>query len=86
MTKMRKPDAKPENEQPESNESDDMLNEAVEACARDLIRAVHAQDVKGAAQAMRDAFTIMEAAPHTEADHSDSSFKSQNVKAAQDVE
>lgn len=51
----------------------------IEACAEDLIRAVHAKDAKGVAAAFRAAFEILEMEPHEEADHD---YDSQNEKAA----
>ncbi len=92
MTKMRKPDNKTDEQLAEeaANSEDngnEMAQEAIHACAQDLIRAVHAQDVKGVAEAMQSAFIILESMPHEEGEHaSEGSFKAQNVKAAQEQE
>ena len=88
MTKLRKPDEKPvdaENiEQP--SETEQLAMEAIESCARDLLRAIHAQDIKKMAEALYSAFEIADALPHQEGPHeNDNSFKSQNAKAAQEI-
>lgn len=78
--KMREPDEKPD-DQPEDPSA------AIESCARDLIKAVHAQDIKSVAEAIQSAFTILDSQPHEEYDHeSDNSFKMQNAKAAKQQE
>lgn len=59
IVKERTPD-----EQPESEE--DMASAGLEACAMDLIDAVHAKDVQKVAQVLQDAFDLMEAKPHEE--------------------
>lgn len=41
----------------------------VEACAEDLIEAVHKKDVKAVAQALRAAFEICDSEPHQEGPH-----------------
>lgn len=61
IVQTRKPDEKP-------SESEDM-GDPVEACAEDLINAIHAKDVRRAAEAMRAAFEIMDAEPHVEGPH-----------------
>jgi hypothetical protein len=53
----------------EKDENKDSQAMAIEACAEDLIKAVHSRDVKAAAQAMRDAFDILESMPHEEIEH-----------------
>lgn len=58
IVKNRQPDEKPS----ESEEIDDP-SAAIEACARALINAVHANDAKGAADAMCDAYTILQEMP-----------------------
>lgn len=58
--KTREPDQKPE-------ESDD--GAGLEACAQELIRAVHARDVKAVAQALQDAFELADSEPHEEGPH-----------------
>lgn len=62
IIKNRAPDQKPE----ENQEDKDA---AIHACASDLIEAVHAKDIKRAAEAMRSAFEILEKMPHDEAEH-----------------
>lgn len=66
-------------DQPE--ESTDDSNDSIEACAHDLIEAVHAKDTKAAASAMKAAFEIMQSEPSSESDSND--FDSQNQKAAE---
>lgn len=86
MTKMRKPDEKPVDPNEEKpNELEEMATEAIEECAKDLLRAIQAQDVKRMAEALRSAFEIADAMPHAEGEHEDNSFKSQNAKAAQEM-
>lgn len=62
IIKTRTPD-----EQPEA--SDDDSSAPIEACAEELIRAVHAKDAKAAAMAIKDAFEILDSEPHEEASH-----------------
>jgi hypothetical protein len=86
MTKMRKPDEKPADpEAKQPSEHEQAAQEGLEACAKDLIRAIHAQDLHGVVDAIRSSFEILESLPHEEVEH-DNSFKSQNVKAAQEIE
>jgi len=84
MTKMREPDAKPASEEPSEEEQD--KKEAIHACMRDLIRAVHAQDPAGAAEAFMNAQEVLDSMPHVEGPHESGSFKDQNVKAAMQQE
>lgn len=78
ITKTRSADEKDPLEKQEDNES-----EAIMSCARALLAAVKADDAKGVADAIADAFAIMDSSPHEEADHSEStSYDSQNAKAA----
>lgn len=78
IVKHRTPDEKPEENQEPMDSS-----AAIESCARALIQAVQANDAKGVADAMYDAFCVMEAMPHEEADHSEPhSYEAQNIKAA----
>lgn len=58
IVKNRTPD------KPEENQEDGDV--AIHACAKDLIDAVHAKDIKGAAEAIRSAFEILEKLPHEE--------------------
>lgn len=45
----------------------------IEYCAEDLMKAVHANDKKGVAKALRDAFEILDAEPHQEGPHTNES-------------
>lgn len=47
----------------------DPTQEALEACASDLIHAIASQDAASVAEALRAAFEIMESAPHEEGEH-----------------
>lgn len=76
IIKNRAPDEKPAEDQ-----SDDPAA-AIESCAEELIRAVHARDVKAVSAAIKDAFDILESMPHDE--NENNSFASQNEKAAQE--
>lgn len=51
----RKPDGEP-------SQSDD----ALEACAQDIIRAISSKDYKHLAQALRAVFQVLESEPHDE--------------------
>lgn len=44
-------------------------NAGIEACAQDLISAVHAKDASAAASAIRAAFEMLESEPHEEGPH-----------------
>lgn len=68
----RKPDEKPEAEEQDYG---------IETCARDLLNAVEAKDIKGIAEALKSAFDILESQPHDEYPH-DESYEAQNRKAA----
>ena len=63
IIQQRKPDEKPEENQEDTHEM------ALEECAQALIDAVHSKNVKGVAQAMKDAFEILEMLPHNEIEH-----------------
>jgi hypothetical protein len=63
-TKIREPDQKPE-------ENQDDGDAGLMSAAQDLITAVQAGDQKGAAQALRAAFQILDSEPHDEGDHFD---------------
>lgn len=79
IIKSRTPDEKPEVDQDEQ-ESDDSA--AIESCVRALINAIHANDIKGGADALVDAFAIMEMRPHNEVEHDEPhSYDAQNQKA-----
>ncbi len=75
IVKERAPDEKPQ-------ESDDISGSGIEACAEELIRAVHAKDTKAAAAALKDAFQVLESQPHEEQSESDNTYAAQNAKAA----
>lgn len=78
IIKNRTPDEKPEQE--------DDKDAAIHACAQDLIDSIHNRDVKGAAEAIRSAFDILESLPHEEGPHEGPephSYESQNQKAGQ---
>lgn len=69
---------------PDADETDMGHSEAIAACATDLINAVHAKDTQGVADALYDAFEIMDSMPHEEAaEHIEPhSYDAQNQKAA----
>lgn len=52
-----------------TRKSDHSIYDILESCAEELIMAVHNQDVKGVATALRSAFDIMENEPHEEGPH-----------------
>lgn len=87
MTKMRAPDEKSAEQLEKENSNEDDPAAAIEACAKDLIMAVHSHDIKGAAEAMKAAFEILESTPHEEAEHNNApsphSYDAQNIKAAE---
>lgn len=83
IMKTRSPDEKPEADKDEASDP----SAAINACADELIRAVHARDTKAVSAALKDAFDILEsmddedeasesASPHT--------YEAQNIKAAQE--
>jgi len=77
IVKQRAPDAKPEKEGKEDDSG-------IEACAEDLINAIHAKDVKAAAEAIKSAFEILDSEPHEEGSHPEPhSYAAQNEKAAE---
>lgn len=64
IMKTRQPD--------EPNTSEDIKddpNAAIEACASDLIKAIHMKNTAAVAEALRAAFEIMDSEPHTEGPH-----------------
>lgn len=63
--KTRTPDNPDEQPQPDDKDA------AIEACALDLIQAVHSRDAKAVAMAIRSAFEILESMPHYEAEHNE---------------
>lgn len=77
IMKTRDPDEKQDVEGP------DEASAAIESCAQELIRAVHARDVKAVADALEDAFSILDSMPHVEGEHVEPhSYDAQNQKAA----
>lgn len=65
----------------------DMHSEAIEACAQDLISAIHSKDIKAVADALYDAFSILDSMPHEEGEHTEPhSYESQNEAAAEERE
>lgn len=77
IVKTRAPD-----EKPEQNQEDDH-SAAIESCASALISAIHSKDTKAVANALADAFEILDATPHEEGPHEPHSYDSQNIKAAE---
>jgi hypothetical protein len=77
LVKTREPDAKPDGE-----ESEDDSSAAIESCAAALISAIHAHDIKGASEALKDAFEILESMPHDENNEEKHSYDAQNALAA----
>jgi hypothetical protein len=77
IIKTRKPDEKPEQDQ------QDDPSAAIKACANALIQAVHMRDEQGVADAISDAFQILDAMPHEEGEHKPAphSYEAQNIKA-----
>ncbi len=78
---------RPADEKPEIEGEDEDSSAAIESCAQELIRAVHARDVKAVAAAIEDAFEILEDMPHEE-ESSESvephSYDAQNIKAGKE--
>lgn len=68
-------------------DTSDQDYDSIEACATDLIRAVHAKDAQAVCKALRAAFEIMDSEPHEEGEHTNESpsphtYEAQNIKAA----
>lgn len=78
--KTRAPDASPEAEDTDDSSA------AIEACASELVRAVHAKDPTAVAEALKDAFEILQSMPSEEETNEPSphSYDAQNIKAAQE--
>jgi hypothetical protein len=64
-----------------SQEPEDHGDHAIEACAQDLINAIHAKDMKGVAAALRAAIEMIKDEPQDESND----FDSQNQKAAEEA-
>ncbi len=62
IVQTRNPDEKPDENQEDNSDG-------IHACAKDLIDAVHAHDIKGAAEAIKAAFEILDSKPHEEGPH-----------------
>lgn len=58
--------------------SEDNPDQGLEACAEDLIRAVHAKDSRGVVAALRAAWEMMDSP------QDDESYAAQNAKAAKE--
>jgi hypothetical protein len=58
-------------DEPKQDESESP--DSIEYCAEDLMKAVHANDKKGVAEALRSAFTILDSEPHDEGEHTNES-------------
>ena len=75
IMKNRSPDAPPEDK------------DSIDACAQDLISAVHAKDAKATAEALRSAFRILDSEPHEEGEHTNKpsphTYEAQNKAAKQ---
>lgn len=68
--------------EPKDDEGDDS---GLEACAEDLIRAIHSKDVKAVKAALKATFEICDSMPHSEGeDISPHSYDAQNQKAGQE--
>ncbi len=81
IMKMREPDVKPD-----ENQEDDS-SAAIEACAQELIRSIHNKDIKAVAQALKDAFEVLESLPEDEDESSEPSprtYDAQNQQAAKE--
>lgn len=80
IMKTRAPDESPEQEDSEDSSA------AIESCASEIIRAVHAKDPKAVAAALKDAFDILESMPHEEESESTEphSYDAQNIKAGRE--
>lgn len=77
IIKNRSPDLKQE----ESEETPDN-SAAIETAAQALIDAVHSKDTKAVADALQDAFDILDSMPHEEGEHTNS-YDNQNEEAAE---
>lgn len=76
----RKPDGSKTEEHSEDNE-----DEGLDACASDLIKAIHAKDIKAVSSALKAAFELVDSEPHEEGGEG-SDYDDQNIKAAQGQE
>lgn len=69
---------------PDSPDEPDDNSMAIQACAQDLIKAVHNRDVKATAEALQSAFDILESLPHEESGLSPHSYDAQNQAAGEE--
>lgn len=65
--------------EPDNKEESDNSS-AIEACAKDLIEAVHSRDIKRVAEALQSAFEILENSEKSSVEPH--SYDSQNIAAA----
>lgn len=56
-------------------------NHALDACSEDMIRAMHAKDIKALSAALRAAYEVLQSEPSME---SDGSYDDQNALAAKE--
>jgi len=63
MVSVRKPDSI------EESHTDGNEDNGLDACAEDLIRALHSKDIKSVSAALKAAFDILESMPHEEGPH-----------------
>lgn len=76
IIKTREPDEHSE------QESEDDSSAAINSCAAELIRAVHSKDTAGVANALKDAFYILDSMPEEEQGTVEPhSYDAQNKKA-----
>lgn len=81
IIKKRAPDEPSESEVPKDDEDH---SAAIHSCAHDLLKAFEAKDIKGIAEALADAFSILDSKPHDEGEHTNAephSYDAQNAKA-----
>ena len=60
---------KPDGSQQIDESEDSQVDEALGACAADLIRGVHAKDEESVVAALKSAFEILDSQPHEEGEH-----------------
>ncbi len=67
----------------DAEESQEDGSAAIEACATDLIIAVHTKDVKKVAEVLKHIFDVLESEPHEEESVEPHSYAAQNIKAGE---
>ena len=81
IIKNRTPDEKPEEKQDDNKASH-------RAAASDLLAAIKSEDIDGIAEALNNAFQIMDSEPHNEGPHTNSpsphTYNAQNQKAGKE--